>query len=279
MSSGSNSLLPNWHLVEEIVNSWTKTPSDPLLSEHTLLALRAGRGWFYADRSPVTGVVTLAPTSSKDVGLVEVASRNNDSRARLWDEGLAQLLSEADRRGFRSLEVIDRGSLLADSDATVIRSVVRLASRDLPPSSAQPGVESATVSDYDDIVGLIGRAFADHPENAWTSADFEQRTQQEWFDRSGIFTIREAGRIDGICWTKVHGDRVGEIYLIAVSPARTGVGIGTVLLRHGLHHLQSEKGCKQIIVYTEEGNEAALGLYLRAGFTMHRVDRRIGMTV
>ena len=66
-------------------------------------------------------------------------------------------------------------------------------------------------------------AFAGHPENGrMTRRDLELRMAQGWFDPSGFFLAWANGELAGSCWTKIHDDGTGEIYIIGVVPAWRG---------------------------------------------------------
>lgn len=58
----------------------------------------------------------------------------------------------------------------------------------------------------------------------------------------------------------------GYVQRLAVTPAAQGNGFGRALLNDGLRWLRSH-GAQRVYVNTQEENERALDLYLRAGFT------------
>ena len=73
----------------------------------------------------------------------------------------------------------------------------------------------------------------------------------------------------------VHGDTspvLGEIYVIAVHPDFAGLGLGKALTVAGLDHLAG-LGITTGMLYVDADNAAAVGLYRRLGFTIHRTDR------
>ncbi|WP_370118828.1 mycothiol synthase [Streptacidiphilus sp. MAP12-33] len=119
-------------------------------------------------------------------------------------------------------------------------------------------------------------AFAHHPEQgSWTRRDLEERQAEAWFDPAGFFLAereREGGReLVGFHWTKVEGG-LGEVYVVGVSPAEQGSGLGKVLTAVGLRHLARDRGLSTVLLYVDADNPAALRVYERAGFTVHEVD-------
>jgi mycothiol synthase len=130
------------------------------------------------------------------------------------------------------------------------------------------------------------RAFEWHPEQGgWTLATLLAREGQPWFDPEGFLLHERDGRLAAFCWTKVHraGDHdegrslagetdVGEIYVIAVHPDFSGLGLGKELTLAGLGHLE-EAGLKEAMLYVDAGNTRAVGLYISLGFTVNHIDR------
>lgn len=144
------------------------------------------------------------------------------------------------------------------------------------------GVAVRTFRSGDDaaVVALNNRAFSDHPEQgSWTVHTLRTRMAQDWFDPAG-FVIAEAGaEIVGFCWTKLHDDeRAGEIYVIAVEPARQGTGLGRALVVAGLESI-AQRHITRGILYVDASNQAAVGLYESLGFSTTRINRAFSLTV
>lgn len=156
----------------------------------------------------------------------------------------------------------------------------------------RPGADDAA------WVELNRRAFADHPEQGrWTLDDLRVRMAEPWFDPAGFLLAVEAGsdRLLGFHWTKVHrgsgqaqdepaqdepvGDSarpIGEVYVLGVDPTTHGRGLGRALAAAGLRHLH-DRGLDRVMLYVDESNRAAMGLYARLGFqrwTAHVQYRR-----
>jgi len=143
--------------------------------------------------------------------------------------------------------------------------------------------------DADAFLAVNAAAFAHHPEQGgMTRADLDERMAEPWFDAGGFFlaysssgssgpgdasgTVRPAaGTLLGFHWTKVHDDRVGEVYVVGVGPDAQGLGLGSLLTLTGLHHLQA-RGLDEVMLYVECDNAPAVKVYQRLGFTHADAD-------
>jgi mycothiol synthase len=145
--------------------------------------------------------------------------------------------------------------------------------------------------DEDAWVALNHRAFERHPEQgAWTRADLDMREREPWFDPDGFFLAERDDRLVGFHWTKIHGglehaapdhpgqgqpghghEAIGEVYVVGVDPAERGSGLGRALTLVGLRYLRG-RGLPQVMLYVDETNSAAIGLYESLGFTHWDTD-------
>ncbi|MDJ0663713.1 MAG: mycothiol synthase [Acidimicrobiia bacterium] len=115
-------------------------------------------------------------------------------------------------------------------------------------------------------------AFAGHPENgSMTRRDLERRIARPWFDPEGFFLAWDGESLAGSCWTKVHEDGVGEIYIVAVTPGWEGRGLGYGLVCHGLDYLASKRQVSSAMLFVGDDNDRAIALYEKLGFTRTRV--------
>jgi ribosomal protein S18 acetylase RimI-like enzyme len=262
--------------IDDLLRSWGQVPSDPLLSEHTLLQLGRRNGVFREGGDPVDSIITLVGSVKGDAGLIEVAGVTPEARREIWEDKNQEILTVARGRGWDPAVLIDRGNAIAPG-GPMVGSVVRM-TKTLPGAGGGSGENIAT-GDLEDILAVINRAFEGHPENGdWSMSDLKERMNQDWYDPRGLLVDRIDGVVRAFCWTKVHPDGVGEIYLLAVDPDYRGFGAGKALTMSGLDYLHDVAGCQEAIVYTAGDNEAARSLYERLGFGVDRVDHRVLVT-
>ena len=222
---------------------------------------------------PPSGELVVAPATRRSgVGSALLASLPDGIR--LWSHatGAAADAAAAFARAnglvaVRSLHVMGRS--LRDGPAWPSASLdPRYAVR-----SFEPG------RDEDAWLALNAAAFAHHPEQgSLRRADLDQRTAEPWWDPAGLILVVEADAPDVIAashWTKVDppGGDVGEVYVVAVSPARQGQGLGRAVTILGLDHLRS-LGLDRVVLYVDEDNVAAVRTYAALGFVDVEVHRQ-----
>ena len=143
-----------------------------------------------------------------------------------------------------------------------------------------------TGRDEEAWLALNARAFARHPEQGtWNRADLDVREREPWFEPDGFFLAQRDGRLVGFHWTKIHGangqehghshEAIGEVYVVGVDPAERGTGLGRALTLAGLRYLRA-RGLFQVMLYVDESNTAAIGLYESLGFTHWGTDAMFG---
>ena len=162
--------------------------------------------------------------------------------------------------------------------------LMRRSPAELPPVPDAPGVRLRSFRpgpDDETWVALNAAAFASHPEQGrMTLADLHARMAEPWFDPDGLIVAEDTGtgEVLGFHWTKVHTDGpapVGEVYVVGVSPAAQGRGLGKVLTLAGLQHL-ARKGLGEVLLYVEADNAPALAVYRRLGFEVADSDVMFG---
>lgn len=211
--------------------------------------------------------------------LVEAAlATAGNGRLRLWAHGDHPAATRlAGSLGFRAARVLwqMRRSLLAP----------------LPPLALPEGVRLRTFrpgEDDEEWLALNAAAFADHPEQGgWSLEDLKARMREAWFDPRG-FLVAERRQDDGqprmvaFHWTKIHGEDaghghghghepIGEVYVVGVSPAEQGAGLGRAMTLAGLRWLR-RAGLRQAMLYVEADNAPALAVYRALGFTHWDTD-------
>ncbi|MGA1439131.1 MAG: GNAT family N-acetyltransferase [Ilumatobacteraceae bacterium] len=97
--------------------------------------------------------------------------------------------------------------------------------------------------------------------------------RRAWFDAEGFRLHHRNERLAAFCWTKIHVDRrppIGEIYVVAVDPDFQGTGLGEEIVLAGLDAITA-RGVTTATLFVDGSNAAAIRLYDRLGFTVHRV--------
>ncbi|HEY5225037.1 MAG TPA: mycothiol synthase [Microbacteriaceae bacterium] len=188
------------------------------------------------------------------------------------DHPAARILAE--RHGFDAVRRLLQ--LRAPLDGPVESEHGRAAAA-LPPAitASQPAI-TAFRPGIDDAewVALNAQVFARHPEQGTvTVADLRERMATPWFNAGDFLIARdEPGQMIGYNWLKIEpGAQEGEIYVVGVTAASAGQGLGRLLMDAGLTRLR-ERGCTAATLYVEADNAAAVHLYRSLGFVDHTVD-------
>lgn len=157
----------------------------------------------------------------------------------------------------------------------VLWQLRRPAADPLPAVSWPDGVDVRTFRpgrDEDAWLAVNAAAFAHHPEQGrWTRDDLAAREAEDWFDPAGFFLAVRGEEVVGFHWTKRHDADHGEVYVVGVLPSAEGLGLGRSLTVRGLEHLR-DVGCATVLLYVDDGNPRALGMYERLGFARWAAD-------
>jgi mycothiol synthase len=246
----------------------TTDPVEGAAAELTVHPLHRRRG---LGRALVTEAMAVA----------DEATDTPPGRLRLWAHGdHPSATALAMRLGFDRWRVLFqlRRSLFAPVPEPVLPAGVSL-------RPFRPGADDAA------WVALNAAAFAHHPDQGrWTLDDLRIRIKEPWFDPEGfLLAERDSdGELLGFHWTKIHGtvhthphphdddaphahEPMGEVYVLGVSPAAHGGGLGTALTLAGLRHLRG-RGLDQAMLYVDETNTNAMALYSRLGFARWSTD-------
>lgn len=222
------------------------------------------------DGSDAMAELVVHPTARRrGIGsaMVRAALERTGGRVRFWAHGTL----DAAR------------SLAATMDLRPARELIRMRRplRDVPDIVVPEGLRIRTYAgsvDDSEILRVNNAAFSWHPEQGgWTAADIAGRTVEPWFDPEGLFlVVDESGeKVLGFHWTKVHGEDLGEVYVVGVDPAEHGRGLGRVLTLAGIGHLARRLNSAEepeVMLYVEADNGAALRTYRGLGFITDSMD-------
>jgi mycothiol synthase len=286
--------------VRDLVRAAAEEDGVGPLSEHVMLHLRYGgdpraRNLLLARHGQLAGYAHLDPTDPVEGPSGELVIHPAYRR-----QGLGLLLTRAlvAEAGDRPLRLWAHGDLAAAAWLAAAAGFERvralwqmrrsLQSRlDRPQLPAGITIRTFVVGqDGDEWTDLNSRAFARHPEQgAWTREELDLREREPWFDPDGFFLAERAGKLVGFHWTKIHGaqaneaeapekqahEPIGEVYVVGVAPEERGTGLGRALTLVGLRYLRS-RGLFQVMLYVDESNTPAIGLYESLGFTHWDTD-------
>jgi mycothiol synthase len=214
----------------------------------------------YAQLDGVSLEVAADPVAT--VPLLDAAEAIGGPGLTVWSHGHRSVIVPAlEERGYRRERVLHQ-----------LRRPLAEAGR---PLDLPDGVTiRAFVAGADDEAWLRvnAAAFAEHAEQGrWTVDDLRAREAEPWFDAAGFLLAVRGADVLGFHWTKIHPDGAGEVYVIGVAPSAQGTGLGAALLSHGLRHL-ADRGCREVLLYVDETNTAAMRLYERTGFRRYDAD-------
>src|SRR6476660_9098400 len=284
-----------------------ESDGNPSISEQTLVTMRAGDSAehslltlaLYApdeDSDPATGqdlagfAVVVYEADGTDV--LEIAVHPSYRNQGVADRLVSTLKSY---RGFDGLRAWSHGNHEAAAELAArygygpVRELWKMrlttAAAELPDVVLPDGVAlRAFVPGKDEDAWLAANraAFAHHPEQgSMTRADLDARMEEPWFDPAGFLLAEDrAGQLLGFHWTKVHPRHgshpaIGEVYVVGVTPAAQGMGLGKALTVAGIRHLQ-QQGLHAVMLYTDADNTPAVSLYRRLGFTRWDMDVMYG---
>ena len=277
--------------VKDVVHEVQHADGVPPLSDHVLLHLPGGgdadvRHVLARSEEGLVGYGHLDVTDEVEGSSAEVAVRPSargqgigsalvqslldltpDGRLRLWSRAENPAAARlAARLGFKRTRVLHQ---------------MRRSLADLPSVSLPEGVTVRTFEvgvDEEAWTALNNEAFASHPDQGrWSVDEVRIRERESWFDPAGFFLATRDDKLVGFHWTKVHGahghdhDPIGEVYVVGVASSERGTGLGKALTLWGLHHL-ARLGLSEVLLYVDESNPAAIGLYEKLGFTTRSKD-------
>ena len=289
----------------KLVRAATDEDGVSPLSEHVLLHLRYGgdplaKSFMLKNGSELAGYAHLDPTDPVQGPSGELVVHPAHRRRGLGLELLRAVNAEADgpqgaqAPDWQTLRLWAHGDLPAAARLAASAGFERVRAlwqmrRSLQTRIGRPQfVDGVTVRtfvpgrDEDAWTELNRKAFVGHPEQGtWTRADLDLREREPWFDPDGFFLAEHDGKLAGFHWTKIHGEKddgdghhhepIGEVYVVGVDPGERGTGLGRALTLAGLRYLRS-RGLFQVMLYVDETNTAAIGLYEAIGFSHWGTD-------
>jgi mycothiol synthase len=227
-------------------------------------------GYLNLTEPPVMAELVVHPKARRrgiGSGLVSTGLSEGGDDARVWAHGnLEPARATAAALGLVVVrELLQMRRPLTGLPALTVPDDVRIRTYSGPADDAE-------------LLRVNNAAFAWHPEQSgWTEADIAERRAEPWFDPAGFFMAvdERTDKLLGFHWTKVHGNGLGEVYIVGVDPAAQGRGLGATLTLVGLHHLAERLGESTdatVMLYVEADNSAAVKTYQRLGFDVFSVD-------
>lgn len=124
-------------------------------------------------------------------------------------------------------------------------------------------------ADDSELLRVNAAAFSWHPEQGrFSQEELDQRKTAPWFDAKYLQLARLNGEISAFVWVKppVTAGEPAELYVLGVHPDAQGRGLGQFLTRQSLE-LARLTGARQMVLWVEADNEAALRTYAATGFS------------
>ncbi|MFT3876798.1 MAG: mycothiol synthase [Propioniciclava sp.] len=221
----------------------------------------------------VVGYATWQPANATGQIVVHPAHRRRGHGTRLW-KALASSAEAPAVWAFGDLPAAQAFARARGLAPTRGLHIMERALTNTEPPAAPEGVtlRGFTDADTEAVLAVNAAAFANHPEQGhFSAADLAARQAEDWWDPDGLILAEDTSGVVGFHWTKRHDATTGEVYVLGVHPRAAGRKLGALLLDAGLARLAAH-GNSRVILYVDAGNDAAVRLYQRAGFTIVHTD-------
>jgi mycothiol synthase len=256
--------------IEGFIDAISTADGLPALSEHKRVRLGGAEdavvaAWGIAGRL-VAVSVAAAHEGDEPHWALEVATSPNDRTddlERAAIEAAASTVSVSASLWVQRPEQVDAAGALGYHE---LRRVVHMEGP-IPTGPGPSDLELGRAGEEEDsaLIEVHNRAFAGHREaSGLTEQGLDELRAMPWFDPDGVVTATIGTRLAGFCWTKLHPNGDGEVYLLAVDPDGRGLGVGELLARAGYQHLR-EHGAQRATLWVDGGNDPAIALYRRLG--------------
>lgn len=270
------------HAVHLLVDEASAVDGSPALNERARLALAepGTRIFAYAE-----GLLAGYAQLDDELGTAQIVVRPSLRRRGIGERLLAEVQANGVTHVWAFGDTPDAQRLAARAGLTAVRELLVMERPlDEPLDAQRPaGVRLAAFQpglDEDALLAVNAAAFAHHPEQGGMDrAELAERMAEPWFDPAGLllaWTDEPEEVLAGFHWTKrhdaaVHDAGLGEVYVLAVHPERSGAGIGRFLLAAGLEHLR-RTGCTRVLLYVEADQTRVVQMYTRASFEVTHRD-------
>ena len=258
-------------------------PKDVSLTEARLLyQIRAGkdvRARYLAELLGLDeGYVSRTLKRMEAIGLIERKSASGDARAKclsLTNQGKRLHKSLVDKAEDAVSDMI--GTLDNPTRSLLLEAMSTIEGILGAPSGSEAVLKEMGTGDLGWLIKRYGELLASE-EGFDLSFEalvarivggvFEEGARPEG---TGWVAVRGGARLGGILYTQ-EDEAIGRLRTLLVEPFARGMGIGQRLVDQVIAHARSQ-GMRKLVLWTDEGLDAAVRLYERTGFRLTGTSR------